>query len=636
MANSYQNIPVPTPTQNPVPSADIRDHVFAGSKLDEFVTSLAIQYIDRFGKAHYTIEGLKQLVLQQIYNLGWNPVGTFQGGAVINSAGDIIQDEDTGAWYRWDDLTTLPKTVPTGSTPESSGGTGEGKWLAVDVSDVLRKDLAKVTGATLVGALDSDGNETSVQEAMNHYRQMTIKERLDEQISVKAFGAVGDGVADDTEAIQAAINYCIGNNCALYFTKGIYKVTETLVVSSTISMSGDSMAVYDSATKIFCGSPDMLLIDFQGPENFIEKIIFFGFEPIDVDNVNGYGQGATCTGLRFLRSNGSKDIDSILSFCGLVSFQTAVEATGANLKIVDSIFTAARFAIDLTAAASAPDDFRGFIVDNTRFHKCGGNTYTTDAVCIRTTGTFKNSALTNLFADAGCHRLYYGAMGEGAVIDGAVVRYMDGDCITVVNTGITPSNAYQTYKITNISYQTPGTLAINGGWAVNLVDANGGSISDINTAYTRKGVVVANNSSDLLISDINGRNINVGFETDGAIYDGVQLTNNSINCSISDVKVRNTLSPSQARSAVFVDATSFAHVGNISSSNCIATFNGGGQIRGERFNANNAPSIGWSNAAPTTGAYVAGSIVYTNAPVSGGGIGWRCISSGSPGTWEGF
>ncbi|WP_212736987.1 hypothetical protein, partial [Escherichia coli] len=31
--------------------------------------------------------------------------------------------ETTGVWYRWDDLSTLPKTVPARSTPESSGGT---------------------------------------------------------------------------------------------------------------------------------------------------------------------------------------------------------------------------------------------------------------------------------------------------------------------------------------------------------------------------------------------------------------------------------------------------------------------------------------------------------------------------------
>ncbi|MCR3693472.1 hypothetical protein M8449_26735, partial [Citrobacter freundii] len=133
-----------TPTNQPVPSEKPQDLKFNAGKIDEFVTSMAQQYIDRFGHAHYTIEGLKQLVL----NLGWNPVGSFQGGATVNTAGDIIQDESTGVWYRWDDIATLPKTIPSGSTPDSTGGTGEGKWQAVDVSDVLRKQISDPDGAT--------------------------------------------------------------------------------------------------------------------------------------------------------------------------------------------------------------------------------------------------------------------------------------------------------------------------------------------------------------------------------------------------------------------------------------------------------------------------------------------------------
>lgn len=139
------------PTNLPVPSESPRDLKFNAGKIDEFVNSLAMQYIDRFGNAHYTIEGLKQLVLQHIYNLGWNPVGTFQDGTTVSSAGDIVQDEVTGMWYRWDDLSTLPKDIPSGSTPDSTGGVGDGKWLAVDVSDVLRKQLSEENGMTLIG-----------------------------------------------------------------------------------------------------------------------------------------------------------------------------------------------------------------------------------------------------------------------------------------------------------------------------------------------------------------------------------------------------------------------------------------------------------------------------------------------------
>lgn len=143
------------PTQNPVPSESQRDLKFNAGKIDEFVTSLAEWYIDRFGIKHYTIEGLKQLVLEQIYALGWNLKGSFQGGGMVENPGDLLQDTTTDIWYRWDDLSSLPKTVSSGSTPASAGGTGPGKWQPVDVADVLRKDLAKPTGAGLVGFSDS-------------------------------------------------------------------------------------------------------------------------------------------------------------------------------------------------------------------------------------------------------------------------------------------------------------------------------------------------------------------------------------------------------------------------------------------------------------------------------------------------
>lgn len=153
-----------TPTTNPVPSEKPQDLKFNAGKIDEFVTSYAQWYVDRFGIQHYTIEGLKQLVLQQIYNLGWNLKGTFQGGGTVSSAGDLLQDTTTNIWYRWDGIASLPKTVPAGSTPASAGGIGPGKWQPVDVADVLRKDLAKPTGAGMIGAQDSDGDPRTVQE----------------------------------------------------------------------------------------------------------------------------------------------------------------------------------------------------------------------------------------------------------------------------------------------------------------------------------------------------------------------------------------------------------------------------------------------------------------------------------------
>ena len=52
-------VPLPTPTDNPVPSTDIRDAVYAGAMLDKVVTSTEPTYIDRLGREHYTVDGMK-------------------------------------------------------------------------------------------------------------------------------------------------------------------------------------------------------------------------------------------------------------------------------------------------------------------------------------------------------------------------------------------------------------------------------------------------------------------------------------------------------------------------------------------------------------------------------------------------
>ena len=48
------------------------------------------------------------------------------------------------------------------------------------------------------------------------------------------------------------------------------------------------------------------------------------------------------------------------------------------------------------------------------------------------------------------------------------------------------------------------------------------------------------------------------------------------------------------------------------------------------------PDTYFASAAPTTGAWSQGSIVYNNAPAAGGTIGFVCTTSGTPGTWKTF
>jgi hypothetical protein len=57
-------------------------------------------------------------------------------------------------------------------------------------------------------------------------------------VNAKSFGAVGNGVADDTTALQNAINYAITNLRSLYIPGGVYKTTATLTVDISGLSSG--------------------------------------------------------------------------------------------------------------------------------------------------------------------------------------------------------------------------------------------------------------------------------------------------------------------------------------------------------------------------------------------------------------
>jgi hypothetical protein len=59
----------------------------------------------------------------------------------------------------------------------------------------------------------------------------TAQAKMREVVSVLDFGAVGDGVTDDTAAIQAAINSFASGQGTIYFPKGTYLVTSTITIN---------------------------------------------------------------------------------------------------------------------------------------------------------------------------------------------------------------------------------------------------------------------------------------------------------------------------------------------------------------------------------------------------------------------
>jgi len=88
----------------------------------------------------------------------------------------------------------------------------------------LRSDLAASSGASLVGYLQGGTGAVAT----------TVQAKLRENVSVKDFGAIGDGVTDDTAAIQAAI----ASGSSLFFPFGTYLTGTLATTSAPVSISG--------------------------------------------------------------------------------------------------------------------------------------------------------------------------------------------------------------------------------------------------------------------------------------------------------------------------------------------------------------------------------------------------------------
>ncbi len=112
-----------------------------------------------------------------------------------------------------------------------------GKWYAVD-SAQLRADLLASSGSSIVGYLPAGTGAVATTE----------QSKLRESVSVQDFGAVGDGVTDDTSAINLANTYCTTNQITLLFPRStsFYRITAN--VTLTCDVSAGWYQIFDSGS----------------------------------------------------------------------------------------------------------------------------------------------------------------------------------------------------------------------------------------------------------------------------------------------------------------------------------------------------------------------------------------------------
>lgn len=193
----------------------------------------------------------------QLFDLNGDPLNN--GYVYIGSVNTNAETNPISIW--WDDAGTIPAAQPlrtqngyivrNGSparvfvSAEDFSITVKDKRGRVVYSELdatsqsnLTAALAASSGSSLIGFIQSGAGAVA----------RTVQDKLRDFISVKDFGAIGDGVADDTTKIQSAINA----GASVYFPAGTYKITANITIPSNrlIFGQGDSTIIKIAADGV--------------------------------------------------------------------------------------------------------------------------------------------------------------------------------------------------------------------------------------------------------------------------------------------------------------------------------------------------------------------------------------------------
>jgi len=273
----------------------------------------------------------------------WDNIYGYSSGSIAYAATEVQTAEADQTLFILSEMVYTPGTNTLAVFVDGVNQVVENAYVETSSTSVTFMSGLHV-GATVkfvnVSLVSTDASLTTYEPGFTGSVATNVQAKLRESVSVLDFGAVGDGVTDDTAAIQAAIDAAVVQGYEVYFPPGVFKVSPQGANQYCLTLAKAAPNPALAQTTLRGSGKSVTNEEFVFPTNYGSTLYNAAPESgKPILNIST-SRGVLIDGLNFAGENGkpvpgttaitlpTANIDTTFYGCSFTNFESAITIEG--------------------------------------------------------------------------------------------------------------------------------------------------------------------------------------------------------------------------------------------------------------------------------------------------------------------